>query len=86
MTKQDFQYIQIPLCAYPRLIEIDLSVNADEHYMMRQFPKGSDEKRTPVIIAPELHNAWFSTDPVKAAELMTWAHMPELSAESAVKT
>ena len=60
-----------------------LTVNADEHPVMRQFHKAGDEKRTPVIIAPELHEAWLSADPAKAAVLMTWAHMPELQAEPA---
>ena len=55
-----------------------LTVNADEHPVMRQFHKPGDEKRTPVIIAPALHDAWLSADPVKAAELMSWSHMPEL--------
>jgi putative SOS response-associated peptidase YedK len=63
-----------------------LTVNADEHPVMRQFHKPGDEKRTPVIIAPDLHDAWLGAEPAKAAELITWAHMPELSAESAAKT
>ncbi len=57
-----------------------LTVNADEHPVMKQFHKPGDEKRTPVIIAPELHDAWLSADTVQASELMTWAHMPDLSA------
>jgi putative SOS response-associated peptidase YedK len=60
-----------------------LTVNADAHPVMRQFHKPGDEKRTPVIIAPELHAAWLSADPAKAAELMRWEHMPELRAEAA---
>jgi hypothetical protein len=48
-----------------------LTVNADEHPVMRQFRKPGYEKRTPVIIAPELHSSWLSTDPAGAAELMT---------------
>lgn len=60
-----------------------LTVNADAHPVMRQFHKPGDEKRTPVIIAPELHAAWLSADPAKAAELMHWEHMPELRAEAA---
>jgi len=60
-----------------------LTVNADEHPVMNQFHKHGDEKRTPVIIAPELHDAWLSADPTKAAELMTWSHMPELRALAA---
>ena len=57
-----------------------LTVNADEHPVMCQFHKPGDEKRTPVIIAPDLHEAWLSADQAKASELMTWADMPELKA------
>jgi putative SOS response-associated peptidase YedK len=60
-----------------------LTVNADEHPVMRQFHKPGDEKRTPVIITPELHDTWLGADPVKATDLMTWTHMPELRAMSA---
>ena len=60
-----------------------LTVNADEHPVMRQFHKPGDEKRTPVIIAPELHDTWLSADQAKAAELMSWTHMPELTASAA---
>lgn len=63
-----------------------LTVNADEHPVMRQFHKPGDEKRTPVIIAPELHGTWLSADPAKAAELMTWKHMAELRAMPAPRT
>lgn len=57
-----------------------LTVNADEHPVMKQFHKPGDEKRTPVVIAPALHDAWLSADTAQAYELMTWAHMPDLSA------
>ena len=60
-----------------------LTVNADEHPVMRQFHKPGDEKRTPVIIAPDLYDAWLGADHSNAAEMMTWSHMPELRAESA---
>jgi putative SOS response-associated peptidase YedK len=58
-----------------------LTVNDDEHPVMRQFYKPSDEKRTPVIIAPDHHETWLGADPPKAAEMMTWSNMPELRAE-----
>jgi hypothetical protein len=58
-------------------------VNADEHPVMRQFHKPGDEKRTPVIIAPDLHDAWLGADSAKAAEMMTWSYMPALRAEPA---
>ena len=60
-----------------------LTVNADEHPVMRQFHRPRDEKRTPVIIAPELHDKWLSADSIHASELMTWDHMPQLTASSA---
>ena len=60
-----------------------LTVNADEHPVMRQFHKPGDEKRTPVVIAPDLHDAWLGADPPKAAAMMTWSHMSELRAEPA---
>jgi len=60
-----------------------LTVNADEHPVLHQFHKTGDEKRTPVIIAPDLHDAWLGADSVKAAELMSWSHMLELRAEPA---
>ncbi len=60
-----------------------LTVNADQHPIMRQFHKPGDEKRTPVIIAPELHDKWLSADVTQASELMAWSHMPELKAIAA---
>ena len=57
-----------------------LTVNADEHPVMRQFHKPGDEKRTPVIIAPDLHDTWLSADIAQATRLLTWSHMPELVA------
>lgn len=60
-----------------------LTVNADDHPVMKQFHKHGDEKRTPVIIAPELHDAWLSADTNQASELMTWSHMPQLVAIAA---
>lgn len=50
---------------------------------MRQFHKPGDEKRTPVIIAPDLHDVWLGSDPAKATQMMNWSHMPVLRAESA---
>jgi putative SOS response-associated peptidase YedK len=60
-----------------------LTVNADAHPVMQQFHKPGDEKRTPVVIAPALHDAWLSADVPQAAELMNWQHMPALVACSA---
>jgi putative SOS response-associated peptidase YedK len=60
-----------------------LTVNADEHPVMRQFHKAGEEKRTPVIIPPDLHDKWLSADVMQASKLMTWSHMPELRAMAA---
>ncbi|WP_299514071.1 SOS response-associated peptidase [uncultured Limnohabitans sp.] len=60
-----------------------LTVNADEHPVMREFHKPGDEKRTPVVIAPELYDAWLGADTQQAAALMGWAHSPTLAAAPA---
>jgi len=60
-----------------------LTVNADEHQVMKQFHKPGDEKRTPVIIEPKLQDAWLSANLAQASELMSLQHMPELVACSA---
>lgn len=60
-----------------------LTVNADEHPVMKQFHKPQDEKRTPVIIAPQSHDAWLSADVPQAAALMNWQLMPDLVASPA---
>ena len=60
-----------------------LTVNADEHPVMQQFHKPGDEKRTPLIVAPALHEAWLGADVPRATELMHWQHMPELFASAA---
>lgn len=57
-----------------------LTVNADEHPVMNRFHKPGDEKRTPVIIGPELHQRWLSATVEEAQALMTWEHMPALTA------
>ncbi len=57
-----------------------LTVNADEHPVMNRFHKPGDEKRTPVIIGPELHQRWLSATVQEAQALMTWVHMPALIA------
>ena len=57
-----------------------LTVNADAHPVMAQFHRLGDEMRSPVIVAPEWHDAWLSADGPRAKELMSWQHMPELVA------
>ncbi|MFM1765015.1 MAG: hypothetical protein RIU71_778, partial [Pseudomonadota bacterium] len=63
-----------------------LTVNADEHPVMKQFHKEGDEKRTPVIVPPELHKAWLAATPQEAATFMSWQQMPALYAEAAPRS
>ena len=63
-----------------------LTVNADEHPVMKQFHKPGDEKRTPVIISPESHLAWLSSDLPEAQNWMAWQHMPELVASASPRS
>ena len=62
-----------------------LTVNADEHPVMRQFHKVGDEKRTPVIIQPEHYSRWLGADIPTAEEMVTWANMPALQAAAQPK-
>jgi putative SOS response-associated peptidase YedK len=57
-----------------------LTVNADRHPLMKRFHKPADEKRTPVVIKPELHQTWIEATPDQAMALMHWTHMPDLVA------
>lgn len=63
-----------------------LTVNADDHPVMRQFHKPGDEKRTPVVMAPHLHDQWLSANTAQAHELLALTHMLELKAFSAPLT
>jgi putative SOS response-associated peptidase YedK len=62
-----------------------LTVNADEHPVMRQFHKAGDEKRTPVIIRPEHYDRWLGAYITTAQEMMTLADMPCLKAAAQPK-
>lgn len=56
-----------------------LTVNADEHPVMREFHPAGDEKRTPVVLAPERFDDWLSADPVRAMAMLN-GPMPDLKA------
>lgn len=60
-----------------------LTVNANDHPVMRQFHNPGDEKRTPVVISTDAYDRWLSAAPAEAAEMMTWEHMPELISQPA---
>jgi putative SOS response-associated peptidase YedK len=55
-----------------------LTVNADQHPVMKQFHKPGDEKRTPVVLAPSQFEEWLSADASRAMGLMNWNQMPLL--------
>ncbi|HEY9102227.1 SOS response-associated peptidase [Chitinimonas sp.] len=46
-----------------------LTINADEHPLMRRFHAPGDEKRMPVIIHPENYDRWLSATPEQARAL-----------------
>lgn len=53
--------------------------------VMKQVHKPQDEKRTPVIMPPALHDSWLSADVTQAVALLNRQHMPELVASPASK-
>ena len=55
-----------------------LTVNADEHAVMKQFHKPGDEKRTPLVLAPSQFDEWLSATTDEAAAMMHWNDMPAL--------
>lgn len=62
-----------------------LTVNADEHTVMKQFHKAGDEKRTPVILAPSQFQQWLSADQSVATSMMSWEAMPKLISQSSAQ-
>jgi hypothetical protein len=63
-----------------------LTVNADEHEVMRQFHKPGDEKRTPVIMAQENYIDWLGADIPAATQMLSLKNMPALQAAPQPKT
>lgn len=59
-----------------------LTVNADEHPVMKQFHKPGDEKRTPVVLAADQFDEWLSADVQQASAMMHWQKMPALIAQA----
>lgn len=57
-----------------------LTVNADSHPVMNRFHKPGDEKRTPVLIAPEHFQAWLEADLQAVRPLLDAAMLPPLQA------
>lgn len=59
-----------------------LTINANDHPVMRRFHKPEDEKRTPVVLSADNYLSWLDATPDSARELLRLELMPELSAES----
>jgi putative SOS response-associated peptidase YedK len=57
-----------------------LTINADEHLMMRQFHKPTDEKRMVVILPPDRYQDWLEAPVTHSMALMTMAGASSLEA------
>jgi putative SOS response-associated peptidase YedK len=56
-----------------------LTINADNHSVMKRFHKSEDEKRTVVPLRPELFNDWLNATPESAKALLQLDSIPDLS-------
>lgn len=64
-----------------------LTINADEHPVMKRFHKPDDEKRMMAIISPEDYEQWLTCRNHEIARvLMRASHDFQLEAQAAVKT
>ena len=55
-----------------------LTIDANEHPVMRRCHKPEDEKRTVVPLRPELFDRWLNATPDTALELLNLDSIPEL--------
>jgi len=58
-----------------------LTVNADEHPVMKRFHKAGDEKRTPVIVPESQYFEWLGASIQKAEQMLSLQHIPALHAD-----
>ena len=56
-----------------------LTINADQHPIMNRFHKPGDEKRTPVVLAPDQFGAWLDATPDAAMTILHSGRMPQLA-------
>ena len=56
-----------------------LTINADDHPLMKRLHKPEDEKRTVVPLKPELFKDWLNATPETAQELLSLNSIPELT-------
>ena len=57
-----------------------LTINADEHPVMKKFHRFGDEKRTPLVLSTSQFNQWLSANETQAIALMKLDNMPQLLA------
>ena len=55
-----------------------LTINADNHLVIKRLHKPEDEKRTVVPLRPELFNDWLNASPESAKSLLQLDSMPDL--------
>lgn len=60
-----------------------LTVNADDHPVMRRFQRPGDEKRTIVIVPAERYDDWLEAEPGDAPELLQVYPAEKMVAEAA---
>ena len=60
-----------------------LTINADEHPLMRRFHRPDDEKRMLVFLRPDQYDAWLHCKPAQAAEFFNPLPADELIAAPA---
>ena len=60
-----------------------LTVNADDHPLMRRFHKPDDEKRSVVFLRADQYAAWLQTTPAEAPDFFTGLPADELVAAPA---
>ena len=63
-----------------------LTINADEHPLMRRFHKPGDEKRMVIILHPEQYDAWLSCSAEDAPRFFTQYPAERLAAKPASKS
>jgi putative SOS response-associated peptidase YedK len=63
-----------------------LTVNADEHPLMKRFHKPNDEKRMVAILAPEQYDDWLYCPVEDAGDFLTCYPAELLTAHAAPKT
>jgi putative SOS response-associated peptidase YedK len=61
-----------------------LTINAEQHPLMRQFHKAADEKRMVVILPPKRYQDWLNAKPAQSAEFMQMFPAEELVSEPVI--